>query len=48
MLDKIFPMDGDMIETLLEMSFPELINIFSQMTEDITNNTSDTNDKNRQ
>jgi len=30
------------------MSFPELINIFSQMTEDITNNTSDTNDKNRQ
>jgi len=46
-LDKVFPIDGDMIEPLLEMSFPELINIFSQSIEDISNNTSDANDKNR-
>lgn len=48
MLDKVFPIDGDMIEPLLEMSFPELINIFSQAVQDINNDTSDSNDKNRQ
>lgn len=40
--DKIdFPIDSDMIEALIELSIAELIEIFSQMHEDSTNNTRD-------
>lgn len=48
MFDKVFPIDGDMIELLIEMSFPELITIFNQSTEDKLNDSTDSNDKNRQ
>jgi hypothetical protein len=40
-LDKEFPIDGDMIDTLIEMAVAELIEIFYKMTEDITNNSVD-------
>jgi hypothetical protein len=33
-----FPMDADMIDTLIEMTVQELIMLFGQMPEDITNN----------
>lgn len=48
MRDRIFPIDGDLIRPLVEMSAVELLEWFTKGTEDITNNTSDTNDKNRQ
>lgn len=47
-MDKPFPIDGDLIKPLIEMSATELLEWFNKSTEDITNNTSDTNDKNRQ
>lgn len=41
-LDKEFPIDNDMIDTLIDMCKQELIEHFSQMTEDLSNNSSDT------
>ena len=41
MLEKEFPIDNDMIDTLIDMSKIELIEQFSQMTGDLTNNSSD-------
>lgn len=40
-MDKEFPMDNDMIDTLVDMCKQELLEQFIQMTEDLTNNTSD-------
>lgn len=40
-LDKEFPIDGDMIETLIEMARLELVEMFSKVQEDITNNSVD-------
>jgi len=40
--DKEFPIDGDMVKTLIEMASIELIEIFNKMQEDITNNSIDT------
>lgn len=40
-LDKEFPIDNDMIDTLIDMCKEELILQFSQMTGDLTNNSSD-------
>ena len=40
-LDKEFPMDLDMIDTLVEMSVKELVLLFSQSTEDKTNDSKD-------
>ena len=39
-LDKEFPIDNDMIDTLIDMCKQELIEQFSQMIEDTTNNSS--------
>lgn len=41
-LSKEFPIDGDLIETLVEMARIELVEMFSQRQEDITNNSVDT------
>lgn len=41
-LDKEFPIDNDMIDTLIDMCKQELIEQFTQMIEDTTNNSSDT------
>jgi hypothetical protein len=40
-LDNEFPIDNDMIDTLVDLSKIELIEQFIQMKEDITNNSSD-------
>lgn len=48
MRDRIFPIDGDLVKPLIEMSATELLEWFNKGTEDTTNNTSDTNDQNRQ
>lgn len=40
-LDKEFPIDNDMVDTLIDMCKEELIGQFSQMIEDKTNNSSD-------
>lgn len=40
-MEEEFPIDNDMLDTLVEMSVRELIDIFSQSIEDITNNTRD-------
>ncbi len=40
-LDMEFPIDNDMIDTLIDIAKVELIEQFSQMVGDITNNTSD-------
>lgn len=40
-LDMEFPIDNDMVDTLVDMCKIELLEQFSQMTEDLTNNTSD-------
>lgn len=40
-LDKEFPIDNDMIDTLVDMCKQELIEQFSQMIEDSSNNSSD-------
>lgn len=40
-LEKEFPMDNDLIDTLIDMCKQELIEQFSQMTEDKTNNSAD-------
>ena len=36
-----FPIDNDLIDTMIELSLIELIQIFSQNTEDLTNNSRD-------
>jgi hypothetical protein len=41
-LDKDFPIDTDLIDTLVELCVQELIGIFKQNTEDLTNTTTDT------
>ena len=41
-LDKEFPIDGDLVETLIEMALQELVGLFSQNQEDQTNNSADT------
>lgn len=41
-LDKDFPIDGDLVDTLIEMAAQELLAIFNQGQEDQTNNTADT------
>ena len=48
MQERTFPIDGDLVKPLIEMSATELLEWFTRSQEDITNNTSDTNDKNRQ
>lgn len=40
-LDKEFPIDNDMIDTLVEMTFNELIILFGQNVEDLTNDSKD-------
>ena len=40
-LDMDFPIDGDLIDTLVEMSVNELLVLFSQIREDLTNDTKD-------
>lgn len=40
-LDKPFPIDGELVDTLIEMAVQELIVLFSQGQEDQTNNTAD-------
>ena len=40
-IDKEFPIDNDMVDTLIEMSVNELLVLFSQGKEDISNNTRD-------
>lgn len=40
-LDKDLPISKDMVETLIEMTVNELISIFSQGQEDLTNNATD-------
>ena len=40
--DKEFPIDGDLVDTLIEMSIQELVILFSQNQEDQTNNSADT------
>lgn len=39
--DKEFPIDNDMIDALVEMSVAELIQVFGQGVEDLTNNSRD-------
>lgn len=39
--EEIFPIDSDMIDTMIELSLTELLQIFSQGSEDKTNNSSD-------
>lgn len=41
MFDKEFPIDNDMIDTLIELSINELVVLFGQNIEDSTNNTRD-------
>ena len=40
-LDMDFPIDGDLMDTMIEMSVNELLVLFSQANEDQTNNTKD-------
>jgi len=40
-LDKEFPIDNDMVDTLIDMCKEELIGQFSQMPEDLRNNSVD-------
>lgn len=40
-LDLEFPMEADMLDIAIEMCFNELVNMFSQMPEDKSNNNSD-------
>lgn len=40
-LDKELPISNDMIDTLIEMTFNELIILFNQNIEDLTNNSTD-------
>ena len=42
-LDKDFPIDNDMVDTLIEMSANELVVLFSQNQEDLSNNSRDNN-----
>ena len=40
-MDKDFPIEEDMIEVLIQMSMPELIDMFNKNIEDKSNNTRD-------
>lgn len=40
-LDKELPVDNEMVETIIDMAAQELIGVFNQNREDITNNTRD-------
>lgn len=40
-LDREFPMDNDLVDTMIEMSVQELFNIFVKMSEDQSNNAKD-------
>jgi hypothetical protein len=40
-LDKDFPIDGDLVEPTIELAVQELVQIFSQMREDESNNSKD-------
>jgi hypothetical protein len=40
-LEEDFPIDNDLIDTVVEMCIPELIQLFSQNIEDLTNNSRD-------
>lgn len=42
-LERELPIDNDMVDTLVEMSVNELIILFSQSQEDLTNNSRDSN-----
>lgn len=42
-LDREFPLDDDLTEDLITMAVPELVQAFSSVPEDQTNNTKDTN-----
>lgn len=42
-LDIEFPMEEDMVEDMITMSVPELIQVFNSNQEDLTNNTRDNN-----
>lgn len=42
-LEEDFPIDNDLIDTTIELSINELVNIFSQMPEDLSNNSRDSN-----
>ena len=44
-LDKPFPLDLDLIELLIELSYKELVAEFNQNREDITNNSRDNGEK---
>lgn len=44
-MEKEFPMDLDLVDLLVEMSYKELVAEFSQNREDITNNTRDNGEK---
>jgi len=41
-LDKDFPIDNEMAETIVDMAVQELIGVFNQGREDVSNNTRDT------
>lgn len=43
MLDKVFPLDGELIEPLIELATQELVVLFSQIPQDSTNNSKDDN-----
>ena len=40
-MDKEFPLDNDMVDTLVELSVNELIVLFNQNIEDLTNDSKD-------
>ena len=40
-MDREFPVEGDLVDAILELSFPELISIFNSNREDVTNNNTD-------
>ena len=44
-LDMDFPIDGDMIDTLVELTAMELIGVFTQAKEDVQSNTRDDADR---
>lgn len=42
-LDQDFPIDDDLIEDMITMAVPELVQMFSSVPEDLTNNSKDSN-----
>ena len=44
-LEAKFPIDNDMVDTLVELASAELISVFKQNTEDLTNTTTDSDAK---